>query len=254
MRNLKINIKKMLALGGVVLTLVTTTACSKKADCSIPTFHAHKYVSQEGFVRYLPEEWEEYEGYQRQEEHKELRESQRDLYRYFDQKDLLRIDDNIEQIKAAEERNQPFIEYRYSYIYLSPVPIIIPTGKTTIVTFTFIPVRHYSWTNDPNHANLTGEKRYCTYSYTSYKIEIDEHGNRVLIPCLEHANIIDYKDEYPYIKKDFYKVIDATKGHEAELDYENLTDDNVDNIREDDGSYEVKEETPNTSKTLTKRI
>ena len=68
MRNLKLNLKKLIALGGTVLVLVTTTACGKKADCNIDTYHAHQYVNEEGYIRYIDKEYLNYEGYARKEE------------------------------------------------------------------------------------------------------------------------------------------------------------------------------------------
>ena len=231
MRNLKLNLKKLIALGGTVLVLATTTACGKKADCNIDTYHAHQYVNEEGYIRYIDKEYLNYEGYARKEEYIELDESEKDLYKYLDKKDLLRIDDNIDTIIETQEANKNFTEYRYAYTYLMPIPIVHSTGKTTYVTFMFIPTTHYSWTRDANHSRLTGETRECTYEYTAYKIEKDENGKYVLIPSPEHKNILATKDEFPYIKEDYYRVINLTDGCEAS--YEDMETDDVEHIEEE---------------------
>ena len=244
--NVKYNLKKFIALAGTVLILTTTTACSKKVDCAIDTYHAHKYVDNNGYVRYIAQEWEEYEGYQRQEEYVILKEEDKKAEKFIDDKDLLRIRDNEEAIKKAQEENQPFVEYRYSYTYLMPIPHYHRIGKVSTVTYTFVPRTHYSWTRDPNHTRLTGETRLCKYEYTSYKIEIDERGNYVLIPGPEHEDILSTKEEYPYIKKTYYRVINVENGNE--LEYEDMETDDVERIQEET------EETKETGKALVRRL
>ncbi len=231
MRNLKLNLKKLIALGGVTLVLVTTSGCSKKADCNIDTYHAHEYINSSGYTRYIDKEYLEYEGYQRQEKSINLSEKDKELYKYLDKRNLLRIDDNIDTIIETQEANQNFTEYRYAYTYLQPIPIIHHTGKTSHVSFIFVPRTHYSWTRDANHSRLTGETRECTYEYTSYKIEKDENGKFVLIPSPEHKNIIATKDEFPYIKEDYYKVINLTDSCDAS--YEDMETDDPEHIEEE---------------------
>ena len=232
MRNLKLNLKKLLALGGVALVLMTTTACSKKADCNVEGYHAHRYVNDKEYVRYIDTEYMDYEGYARQEDYIELDDSQKDLYKFLDKRNLLRIDDNIDTIRASQESNEDYIEYRYAYTYLMPIPIVHSTGKSTFITYIIVPQTHYSWTRDENHSRLTGETRLCHYEYTSYKIEIDEHGKYVLIPSTNHEDIISTKDEYPYILENYYKVINLTDGCEAS--YEDMENDDVEKIEQEE--------------------
>ena len=245
MRNLKFNWKKLMLMGGLSLVLMTTSGCGKKADCDIKDYHAHRYVSDSGYVRYIDKEYLSYEGYERTEDYTLVDSKDKDLYSYLDKRNLLRIEDNIETIQNAQEQNQDFIEYRYAYTYLMPIPIVHSTGKSTFVTFIFVPQTHYSWTRDPNHSRLTGETRLCHYEYTSYKIEIDEHGKFVLIPGPEHQDIISTKSEYPYILEDYYKIINLANGCEA--DYEDLANDDPEHIQEENIEQETDQE-----KTLTK--
>lgn len=229
MKNLKLNLKKLVALKGVALVLVLTTAttslagCSKKSDCSIDTYHAHKYVDDEGYVRYIDKEYISYEGYDWTDEYVELSENEKDLYKFFDKKNLLKIDDNLDVILSQQEKNCDYIEYRYSYTYMMPIPHVMRSGKTSITYFTYIPTTHHSWTTDPNHSRLTGEQRVCHHVYTAYKVEKDENGDYVLIPSSEVDDITTVMDEYPYIKKDYCKVINLEDGEV--LDYEDGPDD-----------------------------
>lgn len=228
MKNLKLNLKKLVALKGVALVLVLTTAttslagCSKKSDCSIDTYHAHKYVDDEGYVRYIDKEYISYEGYDWTDEYVELSENEKDLYKFFDKKNLLKIDDNLDVILSQQEKNCDYIEYRYSYTYMMPIPHVMRSGKTSITYFTYIPTTHHSWTTDPNHSRLTGEQRVCHHVYTAYKVEKDENGDYVLIPSSEVDDITIVMDEYPYIKKDYCKVINLEDGEV--LDYEDGPD------------------------------
>ena len=68
MEKVKFNWKRLLALLGVSATLLTATGCGKKAECTVGKYHLHKYVNQTGYVRYIDEEWMNYQGYDRQEE------------------------------------------------------------------------------------------------------------------------------------------------------------------------------------------
>ncbi len=243
MKNLKLNLKKLIALGGVALVLVSTSACGKKADCDVKGYHAHKYVNDKEYVRYIDKEYLSYEGYDRLDEYIELAQSDGELYKFLDKRNLLRIDDNIDTIRDAQERNQDYMEYRYAYTYLMPIPILHKAGKGHYVTYVFVPQTHYSWTTDPNHSRLTGETRLCHYVYTSYKIEKDEHGKYVLIPSPEHQDIISTKDEYPYILEKYYEVIDLKDG--CVLDYEDMENDDVEHIQEEEQGKTLTKEREN---------
>ena len=67
MKNLQVNYKKFDSLKGLALTLVLVTpfmltGCGKKAECNIDVSHAHKYVNEAGYERYLNREHLKYEG------------------------------------------------------------------------------------------------------------------------------------------------------------------------------------------------
>lgn len=234
------NFKKLLSMKGVSLALVASmavslTGCGKKADCNISTYHAHRYENPTGYVRYIDKEYLSYEGYERKEDYIELTTVDKDFYQFMDKKNLMRISDNVDIILSQEEKNTDYIEYRYAYTTLLPIPHTMKSGKTTITYFTYIPVTHYSWTRDANHGRLTGEQRLCHYVYTAYKIEKDDRGRYVLIPSESLDRIEDVMDEYPYVMEKYYKVIDAKHGYD--LDYE-------DGPESDDPHYDKEQDIP----------
>ncbi len=219
---LNVNLKKMVSLRGVALALVLTgsvtclTGCGEKAECDVRGNHAHMYQNETGYIRYIDKEYLRYEGYDRQEEYVVIGDSE-DLYKFLDKKNLLRIDDNLELIKQVQEQNQDYMEYRYRYTHLQPIPHVRSNGKTTSTYFTYIPVTRYSWTDNPNHSRLTGETRMCHHVYQAYDIAKDDKGKYVLIASDKVDDITTVMDEYPYIKEK-YCVIVTLDGQEA--DYE----------------------------------
>ena len=240
MKNLKLNLKKLVSLKGVSFILVGSMAlsmsgCSKKAECDISTYHAHRYMNEAGYVRYIDKEYLKYEGYERQEDSIDLTTTDKEFYHFMDKKNLMRISDNVDVILANEENNTDYIEYRYAYTTLMPIVHTMKSGKSTITYVTYIPITHYSWTRDQNHSRLTGEQRLCHYVYTAYKVEKDEKGRYVLIPSTEVDRIEDVMDEYPYISERYYKVIDAKYGYD--LDYE-------DGPAEEDPNYDIEKDVP----------
>ena len=213
----KINFKKFLSLSGAVLVLVgSLTGCGKKAECNITGKHAHLYKNEKGYVRYIDKEYLTYEGYDRCEEYVSI-EGEEDLYKFLDKKDLMKIEDNLDLILATQEAQVDYTEYRYRYTYMQPIPHTMRVGKTTTTYFTYIPHTRYSWTSDPNNSRLTGQTRLCHHVYVAYKVEKDEKGKYVLIPSPDVEDLSTVMDEYPYVKKTYYKIV-TTDGKEA--DYE----------------------------------
>lgn len=221
MKNLQVNNEKFNSLKGLALALALVTpmmltGCSKKADCAVTVPHAHLYTNEAGYDRYVPKENLRFEGYDRQEEYISI-EGQEDLYKFLTKKDLLRIDDNLDIVKSTQDQQEDYIEYRYKYRYMQPIPHTMKVGKTTTTYFTYIPQTRYSWTSDPNHSNLTGETRLCHYVYVGYKVEKNEKGKYVLVESPAVDDLTTIMDEYPYFKKKFYYVV-TSDGKEA--DYE----------------------------------
>lgn len=219
--NININSKKLNALRGVTFALVLSlplslTGCGEKADCNINGSHAHMYRSNIGFTKYIEDEHLKHEGYDRYDDYINI-EGQEDLYDFLKKKDLMKIDDNLEVIKSTQDSLEDYTEYRYTYTYMQPVPHTTKIGKTTTVYYTYIPMIRYSWTKDPNHSRLTGETRLCHYVYVAYKVEKNDKGKYVLIPSPYTDDVTTIKDEYSYIKKNFYKIVNE---YGKEVDYE----------------------------------
>ncbi len=219
--NIKFNFNKLNCLRGVALALALSTpfaltGCGKKADCNVSGSHAHLYQNESGYIRYIDKEYLTYEGYSRSDEYVSI-EGEEDLYKFLDKKDLMRIDDNLELIQQVQEEQTDYTEYRYRYTYMQPIPHTRRIGKVTTTYFTYIPHTRYSWTSNPNRSRLTGETRVCHHVYVAYKIEKNEKGKYVLIPSPDVEDLTTVMDEYPYVKKTFYKVV-TMDGKEA--DYE----------------------------------
>lgn len=256
MKNFNLNVKKNLALRGVSLVLAgslltcTLSGCSKKVDCDIDRRHAHAYVNDEGFTKYLEKENESSFSYDRTDEYIELSDEEADILKFANKKDLLRIEDNEELICNIESENEDYIEYRYSYLYMMPIPHTVSNGKTSSTYFTYIPMTGYSWTTDKNHSRLTGQQRRCHYVYQAYKIAKNEKGKYVLIPSEYVDSIEELNGEYPYMKENFYKVIDAEYGND--LDYEDGPEEDHEPVEEQEQSYKTQSSTKEKGKTLTK--
>ena len=118
MKNMKLNLEKMIKLRGLPIVLAATvmaiglTGCGKKAECNIEGSHAHLYTNEQNFIRYIDKEYLSYEGYERQDDYIALSKEEAELRKFEDKKDLLRIDENIDVIKALQEQNKDYIEYR----------------------------------------------------------------------------------------------------------------------------------------------
>ena len=235
MKNFKINLnKKTLALF-LAATMIpsTLTGCGKKAECNISESHAHSYTNEEGYVRYLNREHLKYEGYLRSDDFINI-EGQEELYKFLEKKDLIRIDDNLELITNIQEQNIDYMEYRYRYTYMQPIPHTRKVGKVTSTYFTYIPVTRYSWTTNSNRSGLTGETRICHHVYTAYKIEKNEKGKYVLIPSEDVEDLTTVMEEFPFIKEKYTKIV-TLDGKEADYEdgqEENLTDEEKQRIEE----------------------
>jgi len=228
LKNLKINLDKMIGLRGVSLAIVGSlligglSGCAKKADCSVEGNHAHLYTSDEGYSTYYNKEYLTYDGYERQEEYIPLTEEEVDLYKFLDKKDLISLSDNLEVILAQQEQNQDYVEYRYSYKKrVTRMGGKVPVRRT---------VTRYSWTSDPNHSDLTGETRVCHYVYQACNVYKDEHGKYVVIPSEYVDDINDLVGEYTYVRKIYYKVINLENN--LEVDYEDGQEESYDAVKQ----------------------
>ena len=175
-----------------------------RAVCNIEEPHAHKYINDKGFTRYISGEKKRTWGYERCEDYIYLPEKDQELLEFLNRKGLLRIVDNETKIKRDQSRLMGYYEYQYEYEEMHQTPIYSGSGKDQTVTYITTWTTEYDWTRDITHDDLTGYRRWCYYLYTSYKVSKNEKGKYVLEKNSESKDIISTKDEYPYIKEDYY--------------------------------------------------
>ena len=222
MKNLKINYKyfidKSVAFVLAIATALTFSACGKESECEITTNHAHQYVNKAGYVKYIDKEYLNYGGYNWTENYIDLTQNEVYMRNLENKHGLLRINENLDTILTIQDNNEDYMEYRYAYTYLIPIPHATRIGNSTMTYITYIPTTKYSWTSDENHSRLTGENRLCHYMYQGYKIEINDKGKEVLVPSEYVDDLTTIMDEYPYIKENYFKVFNQKSN--CELDYE----------------------------------
>lgn len=206
-RNLKI-FGAVTAVIGVPIVLTSLVINIGRAKCEVKGYHSHKYINTKNkIVRYIDSEWKNIQGYERKENYVEIDESQKDLMKFEKDNKLAKIEDNLELIQEKINSNKDFIEFRYKYYHRYRVRKRYHTST------------RYTWSENPPVNTETGEERLCHNVYQGYKIEKNEKGKYVLIPSGYVDNLLDIKDEYPYIKENFNIVIDASTG--KKVSYEN---------------------------------
>lgn len=192
----KLNINKGLLIG-LIAPVITFTGCGK-SDCDMKEYHLHKY-EKDGFIRYIDDEHLNNSGYNWTDEIVYVKESDRELYEFEKKKDLFKIDDNKDVLINTVSNMDDYVEYEYSYL----VPHHMRSGK---VSYTYYTTSH-AWTTDSEHGSLTGDVRLCRYTYTGYKINLNDKGKYELVAGDTYENlenVILNSDEYPYMKVDFY--------------------------------------------------
>ena len=211
---------KSLIASGILLTSVSLfSGCAKNVDCDISGLHAHNYVSEESFSKFVVSEKEHIKDYYRCEEYINVNDDVADLIKFENKKDLLRISNNKEVIQNIVDSHSEYLEYRYSYTYLMPIIHTKSNGKGGITTYTtYMPTIGHSWTTDKNHSRLTGQVREVYYMYYGYKIGINEKGKYELVKSDYVSSLDELPNDYIYVKEKFYKTF--IKGTNKEADYE----------------------------------
>ena len=194
--------KEIISLILAATTLVSAYEYSKKIKCDINTDHAHKYTNDEGYLTYMDKEYNSYKGYDRTDEYIEISGDEKELLKFLNKRNILKISDNLEIIEKTQNEYKKYdhIEYEYAYTYHT----YIHTGKVTV------PVAHtgHSWTLDKNHYRLTGKTRNCNYLFYGVKVEKNEKGKYVITKSPYTSDVTTIMDKYPYIKKDYVVVYD----------------------------------------------
>ena len=217
-KNGKKKIKNIVIAGLIIANLLTFSGCSKNAPCDVRGNHAHYYVSDDAFGRYIVSEKGTVSGLNRSDDYIPVNKEETELLEFINKKGLYRIDENKQAISNVTKRRQDFVEYRYRYYYLLPMPIVQYNLKSTYVTYTYIPMVGYSWTTDTSR-ELTGEKRVCHYVYYGYKIIKNEKGAYELVKSAPVDDLSELPDGYDYIKGKFYDIVNLYNRKQV-LDYE----------------------------------
>jgi hypothetical protein len=200
----KLNIKTGIA--SLMAPIVLLTGCGK-SECTLLEDHLHKYVNG-SFVRYLDDEHLNNSGYTWTEDLIYVKHSDMPFYEFETKKDLLKIEENEEALRESAKNLNDYIEYEYKYTATETYVDDKGNVKTRNVT-------KKSWTTDPNHSRLTDNVRLCKYTYTGYKIDTKDNGKYKLNHTSEYydiESIISKKDEYPYMKVNFYDIKIAKYG------------------------------------------
>lgn len=215
----KIVLQKIIASGLIITNLLSFSGCSKTIPCDLQGEHAHYYISDENFGRYIVSEKSSTSGLNRTENYTFIDSEEEKLLNFINKNDLFEINANKDTITNITSTQSDHKEYRYKFVYSTLVPVLHFNGKNTYYTYISTPTTGYSWTSDPNHSNLTGEERVCHYLYYGYKIIKNEQGEYDLIKSNPVDNINDLPENYKYIQKTFYKVVNLYNKEEV-LNYE----------------------------------
>lgn len=219
MKNFNININNNEFLGKLSFIIVASglaTAAIGIVDykttvkCEIEDEHAHLYTDDEGFTCYINDEHIRVNGFTRQDEYITLDEDEVDFYTFLKKKKLINIEDNLDLILAIQDCNQDYLEYEYTY----KKRVTRSSGKTSYRTWR----TRTGWTSNPENVeneisgrwkdlSFTNNTRLAHYVYQTYKVELNEKGNYVLVEGPVVDDIRDCLSEYPYIRRDFYSIV-----------------------------------------------
>lgn len=227
----KIKLRNIVLGTLVVSSLFLFSGCAKNVDCNIEVPHAHRYVSEKYLDKYLVSEKEYVGSWGRLDDYVFVTKEQENLLDFINDKDLYIIENNKEEIKNMVSSHEDYIEYRYSYTYMMPIPHHRKIGKISTVSYTHVPQIRHSWTSDPNHSNLTGEQRVVHHMYQGYKIVTNEKGKYEIVASDFVENIEDLPDEYKYISSDFCKKV-YLNNKNLEVDYEDGIEEKNEQITE----------------------
>lgn len=217
--NNKIKIRDIVIGGMIIASIFMFSGCSKNVDCNINEPHAHVYVQDDSFDKYFVSEKENKNFYNRTDEYILVDDETKNLIDFENKNGLFRIAENQDKINEIVSSQKDYVEYRYQYTWLMPIPHTQKIGKVTTTYYTYIPTTSYSWTSNPEFKQLTGSERTVHHVYCAYKIVKDENGKMKLVQSEMVDNLNELSDEYVYIKSDFYKKVNLDN-KELEVDYE----------------------------------
>ena len=172
------------------------------SDCNERGYHLHKY-EKDGLVRYFPKEKLKYRGYKWTKDFVYVNRDDEELVDFELRKGLIKISDNIDYLTSERENNNDFVQYEYSYTKNEVTYTYQNNGKSSSPTPHFSTRTVYDWAEKPDEdCDLTGYARTGHHMYVACKVERNNRGKLVLVKSPEVENLLDIKDEYPYIQED----------------------------------------------------
>lgn len=213
---------KSLIASGVLLTSISLfSGCANEVECNIEVEHAHKYVCDSHFSRYLFNE-KEYSAnsYVRTDEYIIVDEEMKKLIQFENDWGLYRISENRDRIQQMLIAHEEGLLYEYEYMDSKPVMHGQGSGRGSGMTYyTYIPTNEYNWTLNKKHENLTGETREVYFKYYAYKIEKNSLGMYSIVKSDYVDNFEDLPEEYIYVGDNFFVMYDKQTDYEI-YDYE----------------------------------
>lgn len=212
--------KKNIIIGSMLLTsVILFSGCAKDVDCDIVEPHAHNYINEKSFDKYMISEKEYHGRWDRTNDYVFVDDEMKELIKFENKEGLFRISHNKEKISNIINTHGDYKEYRYKYTWMQPVSHTRIINGRTQIYFTYIPHTKYTWTSNKSEFGLTGEERVVHYVYYGYKIVKDENGKYKTVKSQCYDSFEEIPEEYSYIKKDFYKKVHLDN-KDKEVDYE----------------------------------
>lgn len=216
----------------IVSNILSFTGCSNKKDCDILEKHAHFYVDEDNFGRYIVSENKKIGNLKKYYSYIPVYNNNDELLDFINKNDLFVISDNKQEIDKIVSKLHDHKEYRYYYFYNDIDKITHYDGFKETNSYYSLAKKGYSWSENEYVDNLTGETRYCHYMYRAYKI-VKNNKEFKLVESDLVESLDDLSDEYIYIDKNFYIPVNLYNKKEI-LSYEDGSHIYKDIISEDE--------------------
>ncbi len=182
--------KKVLPL--VIIPFILT-GCGQKSDCEIPSRHIHKFVSNNGIVKYLDSEQKQYGNYNWQKDYLEI--TNDDALFFKTKGNLFEGDDNWKYLyNVMKSNSKDYLTFHYHYTTTSTYTTTDSKGHTHTHTRTN---HHSGWSEDPTHRGVDGDVRINHHKFYGYRI-VKKNGEYIK----EQSPIVDdFRDiinDYPF--------------------------------------------------------
>ncbi len=208
-------VKKAIISLSLFTSLLTMAGCGKEAECDIEGSHIHKYKSNQGIERYIEGESESTYSfgsntYYRTDDYITLDEESEKIYKVVSDKSLVGIEDNKSLLFDISDNLKDYYEFKYYYYETEYHTHYYTDGDGKQHSYTTSEeVKKYKWTTDPDHRNLTGDKRIITHVFYGYNVVKGENGNYTVI---EGGPV----DDIRLLIEMGYKYVDNSIYHEME--------------------------------------